>query len=101
MAKNRNKKKGRSTEMAIDSTADRPQDESQGAMDTSEIVATSAPVGGTLRRMKKGRPMKRTKNVRKTNAIAKAISESEKKLMKLSKAESKTLRTKFAKTLYD
>ncbi|KAL8512083.1 hypothetical protein ACS0TY_018517 [Phlomoides rotata] len=100
MAKNRNKKKGRSTEMAIDSTADRPQDESQ-AMDTSEIVATSAPVGGTLRRMKKGRPMKRTKNVRKTNAIAKAISESEKKLMKLSKAESKTLRTKFAKTLYD
>ncbi|KAL8507553.1 hypothetical protein ACS0TY_018192 [Phlomoides rotata] len=101
MAKNRNKKKGRSTEMAIDSTADRPQDESQGAMGTSEIVATSAPVGGTLRRMKKGRPMKRTKNVRKTNAIAKAISESEKKLMKLSKAESKTLRTKFAKTLYD
>lgn len=51
--------------------------------------------------MKKGRPMKRTKNARKTNAIAKAISESEKKLMKLSKAESKTLRTKFAKTLYE
>lgn len=51
--------------------------------------------------MKKGRPMKRTKNVRKNNAIAKAISGIEKKSMKLSKAESKTVRTKFAKTLYD
>ncbi|KAL6554284.1 hypothetical protein OROMI_019957 [Orobanche minor] len=104
MAKNRTKKKKNgSTPMAVDVAFDdhpSPDDESQ-AMDTSETVASSAPVGGSLRKLKKGRPMKRSKNVRKMKAIARAISKSEKKVEKVLKSESKTLRTKFAKNLYD
>lgn len=45
--------------------------------------------------------MKRTKNVRKKKAIAKAVSQNEKSATKIEKNESKTLRTKSAKTLYD
>lgn len=45
--------------------------------------------------------MKRSKNVRKMKAVAKAICQSEKSVEKVSKDESKILRTKFAKHLYD
>ncbi|KAK6157433.1 hypothetical protein DH2020_011681 [Rehmannia glutinosa] len=103
MAKNRNKKKKNgSNEMAVDvaSANHSVRNESQ-AMDTSETVASSVSVGGHLRKMNKGRPMKRSKNVRKMKAIAKAVSLSEKSEEKISKTESKTLRTKFAKNLYD
>ncbi|KAL3645499.1 hypothetical protein CASFOL_010679 [Castilleja foliolosa] len=103
MAKNRNKKKKNGTEMAVDGTSadQNPRDESQ-AMDTSETVASSGTVGGLLRKVKKGgRPMKRSKNVRKMKAVARAICKGEKSEEKVSKSESKTLRTKFAKNLYD
>ncbi|KAK2984718.1 hypothetical protein RJ640_004543 [Escallonia rubra] len=52
-------------------------------------------------KVKKGVQMKRTKNVRKMKAIAKAISQNEKSVVKVSKNESKTLRTQSAKKLYD
>lgn len=45
--------------------------------------------------------MKRSKNVRKMKAIAKAISQNEKVVAKVSKNESKAMRTQSAKTLYD
>ncbi|KAK6134518.1 hypothetical protein DH2020_031752 [Rehmannia glutinosa] len=97
MAKNRNKKKKNgSNEMAVDvaSANQSVRNESQ-AMDTSETVASSVSVGGHLR------SAHRSKNVRKMKAIAKAVSLSEKSEEKISKTESKTLRTKFAKNLYD
>ncbi|KAH6767967.1 hypothetical protein C2S51_013303 [Perilla frutescens var. frutescens] len=102
MAKNRNKKKNGSNAMAVDSTAaaHTPTDEPQ-AMDESETVAASVSVGGgALRKVKGGRTMKRSKNVRKKKAVAKALSRSEKSDEKISKTESKILRTKFAKNLY-
>ncbi|RVW93062.1 hypothetical protein CK203_031490 [Vitis vinifera] len=50
---------------------------------------------------KKGVAMKRSKNVRKMKAIAKAISQNEKSTEKISKNESKTMRAQSAKVLYD
>ncbi|XP_051151811.1 uncharacterized protein LOC127265841 [Andrographis paniculata] len=103
MAKNRNKKKKNgSADMAVDVTTDDPcaRDEPH-AMDTSETVDFGVPSGGSLRKTKKGRPMKRSKNTRKMKAIAKAVSLSEKSEVKLSKSESKAFRTKTAKNLYD
>ncbi|KAI3457511.1 hypothetical protein Pfo_014174 [Paulownia fortunei] len=103
MAKNRNKKKKNgSGEMAVDvASADHSLRDESLAMDTPETVVSSVSVGGPLRKMNKGRPMKRSKNVRKMKAVAKAISLSEKSVVKISKSESKTSRTKFAKNLYD
>ncbi|XP_047954895.1 uncharacterized protein LOC125201049 isoform X1 [Salvia hispanica] len=109
MAKNRNKKKNDSTAMAVDSStannsvADEPQGRSSlsFSMDVSETVAKRDYVGGgLLRKVKAGRPMKRSKNVRKTKALAKALSKSEQSVEKISKSESKVLRTKSAKNLY-
>ncbi|KAG6392052.1 hypothetical protein SASPL_146258 [Salvia splendens] len=102
MAKNRNKKKNSSTAMAVDSsTANNSVAEEPQAMDVSETVAKRDYVGGgLLRKVKAGRPMKRSKNVRKTKAVAKALSKSEKSVEKISKSESKVLRTKSAKNLY-
>ncbi|KAL0443488.1 UNVERIFIED_CONTAM: hypothetical protein Slati_2071500 [Sesamum latifolium] len=103
MAKNRNKKKKNgSREMAIDdSVADHSVGDESQAMDTSETIASSGSAGGSLRKTKKGRPMKRSKNVRKMKAVAKAISQGEKSVEKISKSEGKTFRSKFAKNLYD
>ncbi|XP_047954910.1 uncharacterized protein LOC125201049 isoform X3 [Salvia hispanica] len=71
------------------------------SMDVSETVAKRDYVGGgLLRKVKAGRPMKRSKNVRKTKALAKALSKSEQSVEKISKSESKVLRTKSAKNLY-
>ncbi|KAL0399345.1 UNVERIFIED_CONTAM: Cytochrome c-type biogenesis ccda-like chloroplastic protein [Sesamum radiatum] len=102
--------------MAIDdSVADHSVGDESQAMDTSETIASSGSAGGSLRDMnflfallgnnfvnvcgcsyprltKKGRPMKRSKNVRKMKAVAKAISQSEKSVEKISKSEGKTLR---------
>jgi hypothetical protein len=52
-------------------------------------------------KVKKGRPMKRSKNVRKMKAVSKAISKSEQYNEKTSKHESKKSRMQSAKTLYD
>ena len=49
----------------------------------------------------KGRPMKRSKNVRKMKAIAKAMSSNEKSAEKIVKNESKKIRVQSAKTLYE
>ncbi|KAL0362724.1 UNVERIFIED_CONTAM: Cytochrome c-type biogenesis ccda-like chloroplastic protein 1 [Sesamum calycinum] len=79
--------------MAIDdSVADHSVGDESQAMDTSETIASSGSAGGSLRQTKKGRPMKRSKNVRKMKAVAKAISQSEKSVEKISKSEGKTLR---------
>ena len=51
--------------------------------------------------MKKGKPMKRSKNVRKLKAVAKAIAKNEKYTEKNSKNEGKKSRTQSAKLLYD
>ncbi|GER53907.1 ribosomal RNA small subunit methyltransferase H [Striga asiatica] len=119
MAKNRNKKKkNASNEMAVDVAAaehtatDEAQAKSKlvlvsetfiisSAMDTSETAASVASVAGALRKTKKGRPMKRSQNARKMKAVARAIAKSEKRVEKNSKSETKTLRTKSAKHLYD
>ncbi|KAL2476129.1 hypothetical protein Adt_36865 [Abeliophyllum distichum] len=103
MGKNRNKKKkNESGQMAMDVTSDdHTVTDVPQAMDTRETVAPKAFVGGSLRKMKMGRQMKRSKNVRKMKAIAKAISLNDKSEEKVLKNESKTLRTKFAKGLYE
>ncbi|KAJ7014794.1 hypothetical protein NC653_004178 [Populus alba x Populus x berolinensis] len=97
MAKNRNKKKEKNGAVSMDvaepTVSDLPQ-----AMDTSESGAQkSAPV--TSVRKTKGRPMKRSKNVRKMKAIAKAISKNEITAEKGLKKDGKTTRTQSAKKL--
>ena len=54
-----------------------------------------------LHNRKKGVPMKRLKNARKMKAVAKAISQSEKSVEKISWSGSKEMRVQSAKTLYD
>ncbi|XP_071723625.1 cytochrome c-type biogenesis ccda-like chloroplastic protein [Rutidosis leptorrhynchoides] len=92
MAKNRNKKKrnaavsmdtGESTSVVVDI----PQ-----AMDTSE---TGASKPSFKIKTNKGRPMKRSKNVRKKKATVKAIAKSEKYAEKAVKSETKELRVNY------
>ncbi|KAE8650169.1 uncharacterized protein LOC101207037 [Cucumis sativus] len=98
MAKNRNKK--RSGAVSMDVTENSVQELPQ-AMDVS-MSSVHKPASGALDlKLKKGRPMKRTKNVRKTKAIAKAISKSEQSMEKILKNHSKTTRIQSAKTLYE
>ncbi|CAL1385419.1 unnamed protein product [Linum trigynum] len=52
-------------------------------------------------RIQKGRPMKRSKNVRKKKALEKAISKTEQSFEKVAKFENKKQRTQSAKQLYD
>ena len=54
-----------------------------------------------LHNRKKGVPMKRSKNAQKMKAVAKAISQSEKSVEKISRSGSKEMRVQSAKTLYD
>ncbi|KAH7546512.1 hypothetical protein FEM48_Zijuj01G0208600 [Ziziphus jujuba var. spinosa] len=100
MAKNRNKKK-RNGVLSMDITealvSELPQ-----AMDTSESGAHNNPAAGAPAiKVKKGRPMKRSKNARKQKSIEKAIGANEKTVEKVLKNESKKLRTQSAKLLYD
>ncbi|QCE09869.1 uncharacterized protein LOC114183803 [Vigna unguiculata] len=100
MAKNRNKKK-RNGVVSMD-TSDAPVSEQPQAMDTSESGVQNAVSGAINMKMKqKGRPMKRSKNVRKMKAIAKAVSANEKSIEKVSKNENKRSRVKSAKSLYE
>ncbi|KAM6580313.1 hypothetical protein CsatA_004087 [Cannabis sativa] len=98
MAKNRNKKKRDSSAMEVteDLVSDVPQ-----AMDTSETGARNVATGAPNMKAKKGRPMKRSKNVRKMKSIAKAISKSEKTVEKVLKHDDKKSRTQSAKLLYE
>ncbi|CAM8888173.1 unnamed protein product [Rhodiola kirilowii] len=106
MAKNRNKKKTRDGVVSMDVSDLTATSQSQ-EMDTSETVAvpsTSAALktsADVSMKAKKGRPMKRTKNVRKKLAIAKAVSKTEQTLEKVSKKQNKVSRTQSAKLLYD
>ncbi|CAN4102840.1 unnamed protein product [Withania somnifera] len=97
MAKNRNKKRNGVAAMDIstDQTVTGPQ-----AMDTSELEDSKPNIGGSHKK-KKGIQMKRTKNVRKMKAIAKAISKNEKLVERITRSESKTERTQHAKKLYE
>ncbi|BAT92504.1 uncharacterized protein LOC124847312 isoform X2 [Vigna umbellata] len=100
MAKNRNNKK-RNGVVSMDTT-DASVSEQPQAMDTSESRVQNAVSGATNMKMKqKGRPMKRSKNVRKMKAIAKAVSSNEKSIEKVSKNENKRSRVKSAKSLYE
>ncbi|KAL0339456.1 UNVERIFIED_CONTAM: hypothetical protein Sangu_1467700 [Sesamum angustifolium] len=103
IVKNRNKKKKNgSREMVIDVfVADHLIGNESQAMDTVETIASSDSAGGSVWKIKKERPMKRSKNVRKMKAVAKAISQSERSVEKISKSEGKTLRSKFFKNLYE
>ncbi|XP_075476356.1 uncharacterized protein LOC142517789 [Primulina tabacum] len=96
MGKNRNKKKNGSEPMATDSFLSFSE-----VMDASEAVAPKPTASESFRKVKKGRPMKRSKNARKMQAVAKAMSQIEKTEVKILKGESKTARTDFAKRLYD
>ncbi|KAF4360746.1 hypothetical protein CsatB_014349 [Cannabis sativa] len=98
MAKNRNKKKRDSSAMEVteDLVSDVPQ-----AMDTSETGARNVATVAPNMKVKKGRPMKRSKNVRKMKSIAKAISKSEKTVEKVLKHDDKKSRTQSAKLLYE
>ncbi|XP_024024912.1 uncharacterized protein LOC21401710 isoform X2 [Morus notabilis] len=98
MAKNRNKKKLNSSamEIATDSLSDAPQ-----AMDTSELGVQDPDSDDRNLKVKKGRPMKRTKNVRKKKSVAKAIAKNEQSVEKVVKNESKKMRIQSAKLLYE
>ncbi|XP_031266793.1 uncharacterized protein LOC116125193 isoform X1 [Pistacia vera] len=100
MAKNRNKKK-RTGAVSMDVTEPTVSDMVQ-AMDTSESGAQKqASSMLNIRKIKKERPMKRSKNVRKKKAIEKAISKNDKYVEKTLKKESKSLKTQSAKKLYE
>ncbi|OMO80428.1 hypothetical protein CCACVL1_12969 [Corchorus capsularis] len=71
------------------------------AMDTSETGVSKPDSGAVKIKMKKGRPMKRSKNVRKMKSVAKAIAKNEQYAEKTTKSESKKSRTQSAKSLYD
>ncbi|KQK15761.1 uncharacterized protein LOC100842212 [Brachypodium distachyon] len=110
MAKSRNKNKAKKGGDAA------PMDTSEGApatstateipqpMDTSEgkqPSSASASLSSISRKIKKGVQIKRTKNMRKMKAVARAISKTEKSEEKVLKAKSKKTRIQSAKSLYD
>ncbi|XVE50394.1 hypothetical protein DITRI_Ditri01bG0159100 [Diplodiscus trichospermus] len=101
MAKNRNKKKRNGVASMDVSEGTLPVPELPHAMDTSETGAQKPDSGATKIKMKKGRPMKRSKNVRKMKAVAKAIAKNEMYVEKTSKYDNKKARTQSAKLLYD
>ncbi|KAK8527354.1 hypothetical protein V6N13_085189 [Hibiscus sabdariffa] len=99
MAKNRNKKKRNgvaSMDVNEGAVPELPQ-----AMDTSETGVQKPGSATPKLKMKKGRPMKRSKNVRKAKAVEKAIAKNEKYAEKNSKTENKQSRVQSAKLLYD
>ncbi|KAG9452755.1 hypothetical protein H6P81_005659 [Aristolochia fimbriata] len=97
MAKKRNKSKtgAVSMDIATDASEDLPQ-----AIDTSE-GKTSNPALGVSRKIKKGAPIRRSKNVRKQKAIDKAISKGQQSEEKFSKKKNKLARVQAAKSLYE
>ncbi|KAM7250379.1 hypothetical protein ACFE04_022262 [Oxalis oulophora] len=100
MAKNRNKKKKKKQngDVSMDTTEAAA---TVSAMDTSEIGASKPTTSSFNIKIKKGRPMKRSKNVRKAKATTKAIAKGEKYAQRVVKNETKLLRVKSAKSLYD
>uniref|UniRef100_A0A0D9X0C1 Uncharacterized protein n=1 Tax=Leersia perrieri TaxID=77586 RepID=A0A0D9X0C1_9ORYZ len=112
MAKNRNKKnkakKGGGGIAAMDTSEGAPAASTQlGApepMDTSEgkqASSVSAALTSINKKIKKGVQIKRSQNVRKMKAVARAISKNEKSEEKVLKAKSKKSRVQSSKSLYD
>ncbi|KAK8706140.1 hypothetical protein V6N13_049715 [Hibiscus sabdariffa] len=100
MAKNRNKKKRNGVASMDVNEESVPELHQVAAMDTSE-TGVPKPGSATPKLKMKGRPMKRSKNVRKAKAAEKAIAKNEKYAEKSSKIESKKSRIQSAKVLYD
>ncbi|KAF9609035.1 hypothetical protein IFM89_012475 [Coptis chinensis] len=101
MAKSRNKKNDKkngaaSMDISMPTVSDTPQ-----AMGTTEVTTKDSVHSVLNRKIKKGVPMKRSKNVRKMKAIKKAISKNEKSEEKIMKSGKNVSRTKSAKLLYE
>ncbi|KAL8141366.1 hypothetical protein V2J09_007387 [Rumex salicifolius] len=100
MAKNRNKKKNAGAAPMDTGAEPVTMSNLPEEMDTSEVGGSTIPSSSVHRKVK-GVQMKRTKNMRKKKAMAKAISRFEKISEGVSKKETKKSRVKLAKTLYD
>ncbi|KAL1203061.1 hypothetical protein V5N11_015307 [Cardamine amara subsp. amara] len=103
MVKNKNKKKRDHDTVSMDVSEPKTVSEAAPeAMDTTETGdAKLAARARKVTSLKKGIPMKRTKNARKKKAVAKAIALDEKYEEKASKNITKTLRILSAKKLYE
>ncbi|KAF8114583.1 hypothetical protein N665_0036s0107 [Sinapis alba] len=103
MTKSRNKKKrDEDVSMDVSETKNVVSEAAPQAMDTSETGdAKLAARTRNLTSVKKGKPMKRTKNARKVKAVAKAIAKNDKYEEKASRDVSKKQRTLSAKKLYE
>ncbi|KAG8099668.1 hypothetical protein GUJ93_ZPchr0013g37743 [Zizania palustris] len=111
MAKNRSKKNkankgGGASAMDISEGAPAASTAVQAPepMDTSEgkqPSLASAALSSINRKIKKGMQIKRSQNMRKIKAVARAISKNEKAEEKVLKAKSKKSRVQSAKSLYD
>ena len=110
MAKGRNKNKAKNgagtaaMETSEGAPAASTAAEAPQPMDTAEgkqASSSSAALSSINRKIKKGVQPKRTKNVRKMKAVARAISKTEKSEEKVLKAKSKKSRIQSAKSLYD
>ncbi|KAG8080120.1 hypothetical protein GUJ93_ZPchr0007g5653 [Zizania palustris] len=77
--------------------ATEPMDTSEGRQPSSASAALSS----ISRKIKKGVQIKRSQNVRKMKAVARAISKNEKAEVKVLKAKIKKSRVQSAKSLYD
>ncbi|XP_020571814.1 uncharacterized protein LOC110018742 isoform X1 [Phalaenopsis equestris] len=98
MAKNRNRKKLKSSamEISIDTPAGRTQ-----AMKASEAIPSNPSLAVINRSIKKSRAATRSKKLRKQKAIERAICKAEKTEEKACKIKNKVLRVQSAKSLYD
>ncbi|XP_020571815.1 uncharacterized protein LOC110018742 isoform X2 [Phalaenopsis equestris] len=94
MAKNRNRKKLKSSAMEI--SIDTP-----AAMKASEAIPSNPSLAVINRSIKKSRAATRSKKLRKQKAIERAICKAEKTEEKACKIKNKVLRVQSAKSLYD
>ncbi|KAG4971852.1 hypothetical protein JHK85_038273 [Glycine max] len=99
MAKNRNNKKKRNGVVSMDTTDASVSEQPQGTFFTRPSLTLLLSMPFNRKMKQKGRPMKRSKNVRKMKAVAKAVSANEKSVAKLSKNESKKNRLEDLKLL--
>uniref|UniRef100_A0A1J3CG43 Uncharacterized protein n=1 Tax=Noccaea caerulescens TaxID=107243 RepID=A0A1J3CG43_NOCCA len=100
MTKSRNKKK---RDDAVSMDVSEPKSVSEAApeaMDTTE-TGDAKPAARARNLTRKGKPMKRIKNVRKMKAVNKALDLNDKYSQRASKNKTKAQRTLEAKKLYD
>ncbi|KAJ0983653.1 hypothetical protein J5N97_011908 [Dioscorea zingiberensis] len=102
MGKQRNKKdkaNGGAAAAPMDVSSENAADTPQ-AMDTSEGAISNPALKPVSGKIKKGIPLRRSKNLKKQKAIARAITNSEKSSEKVSKSKNRMSRIQSAKTLY-